>query len=206
MRRIEKKLNMVKANLLAESRYLETKGLLTEDISGPQKTDSDIEELADDIFKRTKHLIPDRNAVYDAQKKLINDTAKGNKETRDRLINMVGALTSRVMSKLKGLSEEEISNRVSSEDYFSKYNTTMQEQKEICWNMIKHFKSIDKAIAENEKMMNDKIDRAKAAEAAGDIEEANDYMESIKLFQFRIQYMNNNRDMLSASENPFFNK
>ena len=315
MRRIEKKLNMIKANLLAESRYLETKGLLTEDISGPQKTDSDIEELADDIFKRTKHLIPDRNAVYDAQKKLINDTAKGNKETRDRLVNMVGALTSRVMSKLKGLSEEEISNRVSrlkinegeykqklnefeglshsddlyddivniiekseddylklanyiggvedeitlkvknliksqekyegimphdeefkslvkivtksvldalpseviqnakdegeevsSDDYFSKYNTTMQEQKEICWNMIKHFKSIDKAIAENEKMMNDKIDRAKAAEAAGDIEEASDYMESIKLFEFRIQYMNNNRDMLSASENPFFNK
>ena len=217
MRRIEKKLNMIKANLLAESRYLGTKGLLTEDISGPQKTDSDIEELADDIFKRTKHLIPDRNAVYDAQKKLINDTAKGNKETRDRLVYMVSALTSRVMSKLKGLSEEEISNRVSrlkinegeevsSDDYFSKYNTTMQEQKEICWNMIKHFKSIDKAIAENEKMMNDKIDRAKAAESAGDIEEASDYMESIKLFEFRIQYMNNNRDMLSASENPFFNK
>lgn len=110
MRRIDKKLNMMKANLLAESRYLESKELLTEVISGPQKTDSDIEELADDIFKRTQHLIPDMKAVYDAQKELINDTAKGNKETRDRLYDVVGALTSRAMSKLRGLSEEEIGN------------------------------------------------------------------------------------------------
>ena len=80
MRRIDKKLNMMKANLLAESRYLESKGF----ISGPQKTDSDIEELAYDIVEKTKHLIPDMKAVYDAQKELIKDTAKGNKETRDR--------------------------------------------------------------------------------------------------------------------------
>lgn len=32
MRRIDKKLNMVKANLLAEQRYLESKGLLSEAI------------------------------------------------------------------------------------------------------------------------------------------------------------------------------
>lgn len=110
MRRIDKKLNMMKVNLLAESRYLKSKGLLTEVISGPQKTDLDIERLADDIVKRTQHLIPDMNAVYDAQKELINDTAKGNKETRDRLVDMVGVLTSRIKSRLIGLSEEDDAN------------------------------------------------------------------------------------------------
>jgi len=130
MRRIDKKLNMMKVNLLAESRYFEYKGLIKE-------------------------------------------------------------------------GDEE---QISGDDYFSKYNTTMQEQKEICWNMVQHFNGVDRAIAENEKMMKDKIMRAKEAEAAGNSEEANDYMESIKLYQFRIQYINNNRDMLSTPENPFFNK
>jgi hypothetical protein len=180
MRRYNKKLNMVKANSLAESRYLGTKGVINE---GIQKTDSD--ELAKDIIKGSKDE-SDENA-------LIVKSAQGDEDIQRRLTDRV--------SRLK-LNEEE----VYSDDYFSKYNTTMQEQKEICWNMIKHFKSIDKAIAENEKMMKDKIMRAKEAKAAGDIEEANDYMESIKLFQFRIQYMNNNRDMLSLSLNPFFNK
>ena len=183
MRRSEKKLNMVKANLLAESRYLGAKGVINE---GIQKTDYDIDDMAKAIIKDTKDEA-EENA-------LIVKSAQGDEDIQRRLTDRV--------SRLKINEVEE----VSSDDYFSKYNTTMQEQKEICWNMIKHFKSIDKAIAENEKMMNDKIDRAKAAEAAGDIEEANDYMESIKLFQFRIQYMNNNRDMLSLSKNPFFNK
>jgi hypothetical protein len=51
MRRYDKKLNMVKANLLAESRYLGTKGVINE---GIQKTDSDIDELAKDIIKGSK--------------------------------------------------------------------------------------------------------------------------------------------------------
>ena len=182
MRRIDKKLNMMKANLLAESRYLETKGLVNE---GIQKTDSDIDELAKEIIKQSKDEA-DENA-------LIVKSAQGDEGIQRRLTDRV--------SRLK-LNEEEVSG----DDYFSKYNTTMQEQKEICWNMIQHFKSVDKAIAENEKMMKDKIMRANEAEAAGDIDLANDYMESIKLFEFRIQYMNNNRDMLSASENPFFNR
>jgi hypothetical protein len=139
MRRIDKKLNMMKANLLAESRYFESKELVTTE-------------------------------------KLENNLKEGEEE------------------------------QIAGDDYFSKYNTTMQDQKEICWNMIQHFKGIDRAIAENEKMMKDIIMHAKEAEAAGNSEEANDYMESIKLFQFRIQYMNNNRDMLSTSENPFFNE
>jgi hypothetical protein len=125
MRRIDKKLNMMKANLLAESRYLESKGLLTEVISGPQKTDLDIKRLADDIVKRTQHLIPDMNAVYDAQKELINDTAKENKETRDRLVDIVGVLTSTIKSRLIGLSEEDDANL--DENRFSHWERQYEE-------------------------------------------------------------------------------
>jgi len=72
MRRVDKKLNIIKANVLAEQRYLESKGLLSEnelsnaersferkkrlgdpygdlDFSGPQKNDYDIIELAKGI-------------------------------------------------------------------------------------------------------------------------------------------------------------
>jgi len=181
---------MMKANLLAESRYLETKGVIKENelgTSGPQKTDPEIEELANDIINKSGGDISKEKQELKLYSKTFDD------DTMRRLTNRV--------SKLKLNEQDEVSD-----DYFSKYNTTMQEQKEICWNMIQHFKSIDKAISENEKMMNDKIKRAEAARESGNIEEYNDYMESIKLFQFRIQYMNNNRDMLSASENPFFNK
>ena len=194
MRRIDKKLNMMKVNLLAESRYLKSKGLLTEVISGPQKTDPDIDELAKDFIKIS-------NGDEDKENELIVSTANGDEDIQRRLTSRVQQLKNSY-NDLKEGDEEQISG----DDYFSKYNTTMQEQKEICWNMIQHFKGVDSAIAENEKMMKDKIIRAKEAEVAGNSEEANDYMESIKLYQFRIQYINNNRDMLSTPENPFFNK
>jgi len=191
MRRIDKKLNMMKANVLAESRYLESKGLIKE---GVQKTDSDIDELATEIIKIAKGDETKENET-------IVNTANGDEDIQRRLTSRVQQLKNSYNDLKEGDEEQ-----VSGDDYFSKYNTTMQEQKEICWNMVQHFKGVDRAIAENEKMMKDKIMRAKESEAAGNYEEANDYMESIKLYQFRIQYMNNNRDMLSTPENPFFNK
>ncbi len=94
MRRIDKKLNMMKANLLAESRYLESKGLIKEsNFSGPQKTDPDIDELAREIIKIAK-------GDMTKEKELIVSTAKGDGDIQSRL-------TSRV-SRLK-LNEEEVS-------------------------------------------------------------------------------------------------
>jgi len=99
MRRYDKKLNMVKANLLAESRYLESKGLIKEsNFSGPQKTDPDIDELAREIIKIAK-------GDMTKEKELIVSTAKGDGDIQSRLTDRV--------SRLK-LNEEEVSG----DDYF----------------------------------------------------------------------------------------
>lgn len=97
MRRSEKKLNMVKANLLAESRYLGTKGVINE---GIQKTDSDIDDMAKDIIKGSKDET-EENA-------LIVKSAQGDEDIQRRLTDRV--------SRLKINEGEE----VSSDDYFSK--------------------------------------------------------------------------------------
>jgi hypothetical protein len=81
MRRIEKKLNMVKANLLAESRYLETKGVINE---GIQKTDSDIDDMAKDIIKGSKDET-EENA-------LIVKSAQGDEDIQRRLTDRVSRL------------------------------------------------------------------------------------------------------------------
>jgi hypothetical protein len=78
------------------------------------------------------------------------------------------------------------------DDFWKTYNTSAQEQKEICWNMIQHFKSFDAAIRENKNLLKNAIDNGNEAEA--------------KILNFRLQYMENNRELLDTSENPFFNK
>lgn len=82
MRRFDKKHNIAKVNLLAEQRYLESKGLITE---GVQKTDSDIDELANEIIKRAKGDIKVEND-------LIIKTAAGDKYIQSRLTNRVSKL------------------------------------------------------------------------------------------------------------------
>ena len=81
MRRSEKKLNMVKANLLAESRYLETKGVINE---GIQKTDSDIDDIAKAIIKDAKDEA-EENA-------LIVKSAQGDEDIQRRLTDRVSRL------------------------------------------------------------------------------------------------------------------
>jgi hypothetical protein len=81
MRRIEKKLNMIKANLLAESRYLGTKGVINE---GIQKTDSDIDDMAKDIIKGSKDET-EENA-------LIVKSAQGDEDIQRRLTDRVSRL------------------------------------------------------------------------------------------------------------------
>ena len=124
MRKSDKKLNISKVNLLAEQRYLESKGLISESFHTPDGTVNE-EEIIDDNFWQT-------------------------------------------------------------------YNTSAQEQKEICWNMIQHFKSFDAAIRENKNLLKNAIDNGNEASA--------------KILNFRLQYMENNRELLDTSENPFFNK
>lgn len=58
--------------------------------------------------------------------------------------------------------------------------------------MIQHFKDFDAAMSENQKLLRNAIDKGSEGEA--------------KLLRFRLQYMENNRDMLDTPENPFFNK
>jgi hypothetical protein len=89
MRKIDKKKNLVKANLLAEQRYLESKGIITEsyhdsihgpNTGGPQKTAGDIDRLADTIIKDYNH---------DDLSVIITKTIPGNRELRRKLFSAV---------------------------------------------------------------------------------------------------------------------
>lgn len=82
MRRIDKKLNMMKANLLAESRYLESKELIKE---GVEKTDSDIDELAKEVIKIS-------NGNEGKENELIISTANGDEDIQRRLTSRVQQL------------------------------------------------------------------------------------------------------------------
>jgi hypothetical protein len=104
MRKIDKRINLVKANILAEQRYLQSKGI-TESFhgpdgtpigvdsrhmpmtSGPQKTDGDIDELAIEIIKRANGDVTEEN-------RLIVVTAAGNEDIQRRLTNRVSYLKS----------------------------------------------------------------------------------------------------------------
>lgn len=86
MRRVDKKLNMMKANILAESIYLESKGLIKEgNFSGPQKTDPDIDVLAREIIKTTKGDMTKENDA-------IVSTANGDGDIQRRLTSRVQQL------------------------------------------------------------------------------------------------------------------
>ena len=134
MRKSDKKLNISKVNLLAEQRYLESKGLISESFHNQDGTPIGVDHMH------------------------------------------------------RPVNEEEIIG----DDFWQTYNTSAQEQKEICWNMIQHFKSFDAAIRENKNLLKNAIDNGNEASA--------------KILNFRLQYMENNRELLDTSENPFFNK
>ena len=122
MRRIDKKLNMMKANLLAETRHLESKGLISENnaersalersrerlaklgidpytgeksISGTQKTNPDIIALAKDI---------NNSAVNDRKKeeKLIKKVSKENNFDKETEYNLITAVQK---GRIKALNE-----------------------------------------------------------------------------------------------------
>ena len=84
MRRFEKKHKIEKANLLAEQRYLESKGLINENI-GVQKTDSDIDELANEIIRNS-------NGDETKENELIVKTAAGDEEIQRRLTNRISRI------------------------------------------------------------------------------------------------------------------
>jgi hypothetical protein len=85
MRKSDKKKNFLKVNLLAEQRYMKSKWLLKEDFSGPQKTDSDIDDLAREILKMA-------NGDVEEENKLIVSTAKGNEDTQRRLTSRLAKI------------------------------------------------------------------------------------------------------------------
>ena len=70
MRRFDKNINIGKANLLAEQRYLESKGILKEMISGPT---IDIEGVTDSLVN-TISSEGDNETVYQQIKKTLADS------------------------------------------------------------------------------------------------------------------------------------
>jgi hypothetical protein len=126
MRRIDKKLNMMKANLLAETRHLESKGLISENnaerssaelsnerlarlginpytgeksISGTQKTNPDIIALAKDINNSAVGNIK-------KQKELIKKVSEENKFDKKTEYNLIIAVE-KIRKKITSLEEGE---------------------------------------------------------------------------------------------------
>jgi hypothetical protein len=85
MRRFDKKHKIEKANLLSEQRYLQSKGLVNEMVSGAQKTDNDIDDLAGEIIKNSKGNETKEN-------ELIVKTAAGDEEIQRRLTNRISKI------------------------------------------------------------------------------------------------------------------
>ena len=86
MRKIDKKKNIAKANLLTEQRYLESKGLLKE--NGPEV---DIDGVSDYFVNQIKSKGEDYVGLKDA----IHKTAYGDEQT-------IRAIYSAIGEKLKG--------------------------------------------------------------------------------------------------------
>lgn len=108
MRRIDKKLNMIKANLLVESRYLENKGLIKEDlsdlgVSGAKHKNAMLVAIA-------KYII-DKGLSNDEEQKLINKYVKDGVDEVE-LINQISNLKSR-----KKLDEMDYSREIVSNDF-----------------------------------------------------------------------------------------
>jgi hypothetical protein len=105
MRKIDKKLNLQKVNILTEQRYLQSKSLLKESfhmpdgtpigvdhmhrpiskINGVQKTDSDIDELANEIIRNS-------NGDETKENELIVKTAAGDEDIQRRLTNRISRI------------------------------------------------------------------------------------------------------------------
>jgi len=110
MRRIDKKLNMVKANLLNESRYLESKGLIKENelgTTGAQKIGDDIIDMANDIIGR--------NLPHEKEMELINKSVNTEKDKRD-LINKIEILKKDKKSNLKEYDRDSMQAKYSNLD------------------------------------------------------------------------------------------
>lgn len=125
MRKIDKKLNIMKANLLAESRYLENKGLIKEEsdnwssrsmkrkqdlgdpygelgISGPQNTLDDLKAKAKDIV--------DRKLSYNNEVELINKSVS-TEEDKAELINQIS-----IYKRANNLKEMDYSRDIVNDD------------------------------------------------------------------------------------------
>jgi len=208
MRKSDKKKNFLKVNLLSEQRYLQSKGIITESfndvdvapisLGGDQMTvkedfnEMDLEsnpQLLDNIISQISDIVAPYIGINIADKAVANHnwevilTAFNQRFSRNsKYKDEFGKEYTKPMTE-----EEEIGD-----DFWDIYNTSAQEQKQICWNMIQHFKDFDAAMIENQKMLRNAIDKGSEDEA--------------KILRFRLQYMENNRDMLDTPENPFFNK
>lgn len=77
------------------------------------------------------------------------------------------------------------------DDFFKKYNTSADRQKEICWNMVQHY-GFENAYKKNKELLQN------AYKNGGDDE--------AKLMQFRLNYMDDNMELLNSPNNPFFKK
>lgn len=196
MRRFDKKKNIANANLLAESRYLASKGLISEMFSGAE---IDIDGITDALVATTLHGGDDNTVYLRAKDSLVDsdDKVKSDfynmlaaKMEANNLTNQAQQYRSIAQQYIGGLQEEEEIG----EDFWSKYNTSTQDQKQICWNMIQHFKGFENALKENVRMRDEAMRKGV------------EYADEVKLLNYRIQYMENNRDLLDTTENPFFQK
>ena len=105
MRRIDKKLNMMKANLLAESRYLESKGLIKESIAinefdvnlVPVKGDEELERFKNSI----NELLYGMNPMGYINRELVLQSKISPKQL-NRKINDVVEILSDYAAQLKG--------------------------------------------------------------------------------------------------------
>jgi|LakMenEpi03Aug12_release.lakeMendotaPanAssembly.Ray.scaffolds.fasta_scaffold177775_2 hypothetical protein len=107
MRRIDKKLNMMKANLLAESRYLESKGLIKEeeylrgDLHTLIGTEMRAEKIADNSNGAEHHV-----AAYEAAAKATKEFLRQHPEMRDA----AEEIEAHFSKKLYGLDENRLSS------------------------------------------------------------------------------------------------
>ena len=196
MRKSDKKKNLQKVNLLAEQRYLKSKGIISEMFSG---SEIDIDGITTSLVLTTLQGGDDATVYMRAKDSLVDssDKVKGefynmlaNKMEWSDLTNLAQQYRSIAKQYTLGLQEEQ--EQEEGDDFWTKYNTSVQEQKQICWNMIQHFKGFDAAIRENQMMLKNAIDKG--------------YEDEAKILKFRLQYMENNRDMLDTPVNPFFKR
>ena len=126
MRRIDKKLNMMKANLLAESRYLESKGLIKEeeylrgDLHTLIGTEMRAEKIADNSGGAKHHV-----EAYEAAAKATKDFLRQHPEMMDA----AEEITDHFSKKLYREGE----NRLFEEDDLSNYKDELSKTGDYPW-------------------------------------------------------------------------